>query len=177
MPRFKGRPRHDVTIADCSSIWFPDNPSLMCPHGLFWWESDGDRLTEELQAKMCREPGCESTEFHPHEGESLTLREYRTFNARRPIRALWSEAVAISDGQPIPEGFEDRLREALADAVIAWTWTGLDGNPLPVPSQDWKAVGDNLEYAEMLWIIEAAVQGRDPREAMYRPPAVASGKA
>lgn len=176
MPRFKGRPAEPITIADCSSIWFPKNPALQCPHGLFWWESDGDKLTDDLQRQMCREPGCEATEYHPHEGESITLRDIRTFNGRKPVRALYNEAFAIGNGAPVPEGFEDRLRDIIQHWVVDWTWTGLDGQVLPLPVEDWEAVGDNLEYAEMLWIVEAAMLGRDPREQLYRPLAVASGK-
>jgi hypothetical protein len=176
MPRFKGRPNHDVTIADCASLCMPQNPTPLCPHGLLWWESDGDRLTDELQARMCREAGCEATEFHPHEGESITVRDEWTFNGRKPLRAAYIEGIAASSGLPMPDGFDDRLREAVQRSVIAWTWTGLHGEALPLPSEDWETVADHLEYSELLWILEAAIRGKDPREAYYRPPAQASGK-
>lgn len=170
MPRHKGRPdARTVTIADCASFGLHENPTTRCPHGKFWWESDGDRLLDELQAQMCREPGCDSTEYHPHEGESLTLREERTFAGRAPIRELMRDVRLAGDGLQLPDDFETRLRDIIQDWVVAWTWTGIDGTPLPLPRDDWDTVAAQLEYAELMWVVEAALHGKDPREALYRP--------
>lgn len=173
----KSRPQpKPLVIADCSSVVFPDNPTPECPHGLLWWESDGDRFTDDLQAKMCREATCKSTEHHPHAGESISIRDYRTLGGRKPLRAVWSESLAIGNGGTIPDGYEDRLRELVQDLVVDWTWTGVDGEPLPLPKDDWEAVESQAEYAEILWIVEAAYRGKDPREALYRPLALPNGK-
>ena len=125
---------------------------------------------------MCREPGCDSTEYHPHDGESLTLREERTFAGRAPIRALYRDLNAVAGGAALPDDFEDRLRAILEDWVVAWTWTGIDGEALPLPRDDWAAVASRLEYAELMWVVEAALHGKDPRETLYRPLDPATGK-
>jgi hypothetical protein len=173
MPVHKGRPPTRTVTIDCSSIAFHENPTPMCPHGLFWWESDGERLTDDLQAKMCRDPGCTSNEYHPHDGETVTLLDERTFLGRKPLRDLYADALSGALGAD----FEDRLRDLIQQWVVAWTWTGIDGAALPLPGKDWAAVGANIEYAELLWIIEAALRGKDPREALYRPLDVAPGRS
>lgn len=177
MSRHSGRPPiRTITIPDCASVTFHENPTPLCPHGLFWWESDGDRLSSDLQSKMCHEPGCDSNEYHPHDGESITLREERTFAGRKPLRTLYNDAIGVGGGGVLPPDFEERLRELIQGWVLAWTWTGRDGEPLPLPKDDWDGVGRHLEYAELLWIVEAALYSRDPREGLYVPLAVASGK-
>ena len=171
MPRHKGRPApREVTIADCASVTFHENPTPRCPHGKFWRETDADKLLPELRERMCAEPGCESTEYHPHEGESITVRSERTFAGRKPLRDVFNMALALTEGGRQPETFAEELRTAVERAVLAWTWTGPDGALLPLPSEDYESVVSNLEYAELLWIVEAALGGRDPREVLYDRP-------
>jgi hypothetical protein len=175
MPRFKGRPpARTFTIADCSSVVLYDNPAPRCPHDLRWRESDADLMVPEAQALMCTE--CESTEYHPHEGESITLLQPRSIGGRQPLRAIYAAALAQDAGEPRADGFIEDLINAVSGSVSAWTWTDPDGGLLPLPSEDWPAVARGLEYSEVLWIIEAALRGADPRLDLYRPPALASGK-
>lgn len=178
MPRHKGRPNErQVTIADCASVMLYDNPAPLCPHGLRWRDSDTARITvAEYVDSMCTAPACEATEYHPHDGESITIVQPRTFGGRDPLRSVYLAALAVDGGAPQPAGFVDELTQAVKDSVIAWTWTGRDGALLPLPSADWDEVARHIEYGEVLWIIEAALRGADPREEMYRPPAPVSGK-
>jgi hypothetical protein len=176
MPRHSGRPpARTFTIEDCASVTLYDNPTPRCPHGLRWREADADLIASlEVRALMCTE--CESTEYHPHDGESITLLQPRSIGGREPLRSLYLSALSSEIGQPQPATFVDDLVRVTCESVSAWTWTGRDGECLPLPKDDWPTVAKHLEYAEVLWIIEATLGGADPRQDFYRPPALPSGK-
>jgi hypothetical protein len=176
MPRHSGRPPARVfTIEDCASVVLYDNSTPRCPHGFRWRESDAELITDpDVLAQMCGE--CESTEYHPHDGESITLAQPRSIGGREPLRQLYLAAIAGEAGFERPDTFVEDLVAATQEAVTAWTWTGRDGDCLPLPKDDWPTVARHLEYGEVLWIIEATLRGADPRTDFYRPPVLASGK-
>lgn len=178
MPVRKGRPpAKNTRIEDCVSIAFNDNPTPLCPHGKFRREWDYDRQIDRLRERQCGEPECVSNEYHPHAGEFVELKASRTFGGRKPLRDFYNLAVLIAEENvPPPDNFEERLAALVTDVVVAWDWTGPDGNVLPLPREDWNAVENALEYAELLWIVEAALRDGDPREAFHRPPDLPSGK-
>lgn len=170
MPRHKGRPPvRTLTIEDCASVTFHENPAPQCPHDKLWRPLDFAQLIDEAQTNVCQEPECESNEYHPHEGESITLKLDRTFAGRHPLRDLINMVSTNDEVNLDVVDFEARLSALVQEFVTAWTWTDRAGDLLPLPSEDWERVGAELEYAELYWIVQAALYAKDPREVMYRP--------
>lgn len=158
-----------VTIDDCSWVKLFDNPAPKCTHDLHWRESDYDDMPAEVQAKMCNERACAAVEFHPHRGESVTLRVYRTVGDRQLLSQLGS-ALAGDIGAVVSLGVKDASIQALMGDVLArhveaWTWTAYD-EPLPLPSEDWPRVWESLEMSELMSLVNAVQVGGQPIDAL-----------
>lgn len=169
MPQQRGHPPRQVTIEDCASCIYNDDRTAQCPHGMLWRPAAWRTLPPELQAKVCQEPACEAIEYLVHAGESITVRPPRTLGESEALVAGRREALAA-----VAPDDEDGRREAAITAglamfpgnVIAWSWTGPDGAPLPVPSvENLSALRNALSVAEILWVAEAILAGGDPRVA------------
>lgn len=159
-----------VTIDDCSWVKLFDNPAAQCPHRLHWRESDYDDMPPTIQAKMCSERECAAVEFHPHRGESVTIRVYRTVGDRQLLSQLGS-ALAGDAGALVSLGVKDAsvqtlMGKVLARHVEAWTWTDADGDLLPLPSDDWDRVWSSLEMSELMSLVNAVQVGGQPIDAL-----------
>ena len=171
MPQIAGRPTARITIEDCASCLITANPRPQCPHGLSWrpsrWEAPTPTATatkderdalDRFIASVCADPACEATEYRPHTGERIVL--------QAPRDVAWR--VSLDDRLNAAGGNQNRLvelaYEILADVLVEWTWTGIDGAPLPMPTDAdaLTRIRQNTEGIEALWIVEALSAGGDP---------------
>ncbi len=171
MPQIAGRPTARITIEDCASCLITANPRSQCPHGLDWrpsrWEAPRAAATatkeerealERFIASVCADPACEATEYRPHEGQRIVL--------QAPRDVAWR--IELDDRRQAADGNQRRLVELaygiLADVLVEWTWTGIDGEKLPHPNEDGalERIRQNTEGVEALWIIQVLTEGGDP---------------
>jgi hypothetical protein len=168
------RPPRVMEIADCRSCVIIANGAAACPHGLFWRESDADLLDPKLSERMCTEDECAAIEYRPHAGESVTLKVPRSYKAIEDLRNRLlpppAPEVAAEEGAEVapvvdtPRSATERSLEIIAEAVLAWTWTGVEPDEvLPLPSEDMDRFKAELEPAEILWLSEAILSRGDPR--------------
>ena len=85
----------------------------------------------------------QGTPYYVHAGEWVELHPCRSL---KEIMALSSVAAASTDGLHV-------LCAQLAKRLVAWDWTGMDGEPLPPPSVD---VLEELTDDEVMWLLSAA---------------------
>ncbi len=159
-----------VKIVDCEWVKVFDNPAPRCPHGLRWRESDYEEMPPEVREQMCNERACQAVEFHPHRGESVDIRVYRAVGDRQALSELGmmligDEGALVSMGIK-GDAIQRKMGEVLAAHIEAWTWTGIDGEPLPLPSKDWSAVWAQLEMSELMGLVNAVQVGGVPTDAL-----------
>lgn len=178
MPTHRTRPPAEVTIADCASCVIVRNPSPKCPHGLFYRETSVETYPAEIRAQSCTAPECEATEYAIHAGESITFRAARSIGEREALsEALIASAQEAEDEvkrakaegretdvSPIDVALEAQLR-MVGERIVAWNWTDVDGEPIPLPSADHAGFRRALELAEVLWLWSAIMRGGDPKIA------------
>lgn len=168
MAQRKGRPPSVITIADCASAVIVSNPTPLCGHGKFWRESSWGTAPDDVRARVCQEPGCEATEFVVHAGESVTFKVARTIGERSQMldgHRARLEAARAPDGSGSAPAVVDVALDLAAERITGWTWTGPDGEVLPLPSANREAVRNALEASELLWLAEAILIGADPKVA------------
>ena len=108
---------------------------------------------------------AEGIPYNVHKGEKLSLLPVSSMdeliNIGKLTRALASEQ---QDAESVAEAAEafDSLCEVLSKRVYSWTWTDLDGDPLPQPYQNPAAIR-GLNTEELFWILNV-VQGEAPEE-------------
>lgn len=92
-----------------------------------------------------------------HKGESVwvipvsSMRHYAALIRLRNLVVDTSDNMSISD-----------LCSEIAERVIDWNWTGLDGKPLPKPHKNGRLI-ESLTSEEVAWLIDA-IQGETPAE-------------
>lgn len=158
MSEQKSRPPLEVVIEDCRSLMIPGNVRPICEHGKRWRESDMDVLLPELSIGMCLEEECAAIEHRPHVGESVTLHVPRSIRAGRELQDRIQKAVG--------DEAWDVTMEIVKDAVKAWTWTGISGFELPLPSEDPDCIEREIEPDELIWLQRAVLSKGDPRTRM-----------
>lgn len=114
----------------------------------------------------------DGTVYHPHEGEwidILTLQNLEELQAFLDLQqmqvtldAIKGETNEKAQTVVIVNGHLQKLRECLADRVMAWNWTDLKGKPLPPPDGTPGPLG-KLVADEIMWLVLAG-QGETPTE-------------
>ncbi len=152
----------EVRIDDCRGAVIFDNPTVRCPHGLRWRESDHATAPKEIAALMCKRDECAAIEYYPHADEHIVLRIPRSFKARQPIMELVRSAARVSEDvatRIAASTSRSAMRDIIVGSVVEWGWTDGSGVPLPLPSSNWDLVASECEAGELWWIVNAVAAG------------------
>jgi hypothetical protein len=105
--------------------------------------------------------------FHPHAGEWVEILPVRLVGDARllvKIIAVAGDLAALNgDSAAITARMAEHFDEGVAfvrPRLVAWSWSDLQGDPLPQPKAD-PAVLHQLT-GEELWYLVAVIQGRNP---------------
>ena len=116
--------------------------------------------------------GCiieQGTPYAVHKGEWVevlrlgAIRQYLALMHLTQGAALASKELDEVNQVEVATGMENALNDLcheLAQRVIRWNWTGMDGKPLPQPYQNDQAIKD-LTEDELIWLAQVA-QGEGP---------------
>lgn len=105
--------------------------------------------------------------YYPHEGESVRLVPGLSVGTIHALSGLTSVGTKMeaAKGEPgelatitgLADDAMQALCQALAQRIKSWTWTDVNGNPLPQPDGTTGPL-QALEAAELHWLL-AAVKG------------------
>lgn len=105
--------------------------------------------------------------YRPHEGEWVEMRGGPSWDFMRDAASVTRlEKTPFNQMNPqdsqLMTDMLDRLLAFLASRLVAWNWTGADGEPLPPPTKD---VLGMIDRDEVLWLIQVLVAGNPPARA------------
>lgn len=141
-------------------------------------------LPSHLDSSECA-VNVDGATYYPHEGEWVELYRIASVGELRTLEKLRRLGVdmAAAEGEPDQQERQMMLINRhfaevcgfLSQRVVAWNWTDLSGEPLPMPHGNPEALA-RLTADELMWLVTAS-QGETPGERKNASAPSASGSS